>query len=544
MFHTFLRLLLTALFVANATFAAQLLSNSTCAVVAGPVNGEVWALTCGASDSANGFSMVSIGNSGGTAVVQNIQSVTFPKNFTGVHDNILVEYTGELRRTVVTRVGSLVISQGFALDSTGLYTKPTALLRTSATKAISVPVQAANLDSNAVALWPKPVEVAAHDIGLDKGGLLWLARGPWGITRTVVAPPKWDTLDGAAADTVPLLLLDVPNSRLVSTMQLDSVDSASIAPIWALAIDSTHGTLWLGSERGLWKGHRDSLALHRLSLGGIDSLRISGIWMSESGATLIVESSHLVTSKSSSHTVSSLWRSTNGGNTFEALNLPYDSLDISVSAAAFLGSEIWLSTHGIGSMQSGLLRIGASGPLQWPDSLRLPNRSESSNYLWGMETGVLDRDVIITSICTFPLGAGLGLAISTLGGGIAVSADSGTTWKPILNQKVVQGKLGEIRMVPSVLRYDGATSQVAYRLTEDSKITIEVFSYDMKKVRTIINKAARSADPIRSTHASTDFWDGRDQAGNRCTVGIYYVKVSDNHGHQGFGKVMWLGGRP
>jgi hypothetical protein len=96
-------------------------------------------------------------------------------------------------------------------------------------------------------------------------------------------------------------------------------------------------------------------------------------------------------------------------------------------------------------------------------------------------------------------------------------------------------------MVPSVITA-GSESLVSYKVSKDSKITIEVFSYDMKKVRKIVKSAPRFADASRSTNAKEDVWDGLDDYGNPCAMGVYYVRVKDNHGHVGWGKVMTLGG--
>ena len=79
-------------------------------------------------------------------------------------------------------------------------------------------------------------------------------------------------------------------------------------------------------------------------------------------------------------------------------------------------------------------------------------------------------------------------------------------------------------------------------MCKESKITIDVFSYDMRKVRTIVKDAHRDSDDSRSTNPKEDFWDGYDKAGRPCTMGVYYVRVKDNHGHVGWGKVMTLGG--
>ncbi len=245
-------------------------------------------------------------------------------------------------------------------------------------------------------------------------------------------------------------------------------------------------------------------------------------------------------SGSNTKTISSLWRSVDDGKTFTAVNLPYDSLDISVSSVAFLGDDAWLAVQGIENNWSGLLRINSKGPVAWADSLRLPDREDASNWIWGLDARVIDRDAFITGVSTFPLVSGMGLAVSTYGAGISVSADSGKTWRAILNQTPVKGGLAEVRTVPSVMRY-GSGSAINYRLDQQSKVTIEVFGYEMRKVRTVVRNATRAADPIRSSNAREDYWDGRDDAGNYVTVGMYYVRVRDNHGHEAWGKAMWLG---
>ena len=145
-------------------------------------------------------------------------------------------------------------------------------------------------------------------------------------------------------------------------------------------------------------------------------------------------------------------------------------------------------------------------------------------------------------MCAFPLSNNrTGLAIATYGNGVSVSADSGATWSVVLNRAKLSNNLGSIRMVPSVIT-PGDEALVSYKLGKESKITIEVFSYDMRKVRTIVKDAVRNADASRSSNPKEDFWDGRDDHGKDCTMGVYYIRVKDNHGHIGWGKAMTLGG--
>ena len=111
-----------------------------------------------------------------------------------------------------------------------------------------------------------------------------------------------------------------------------------------------------------------------------------------------------------------------------------------------------------------------------------------------------------------------------------------------MNQAAVKNDLGSIRMIPSVIGADNQ-SLVSYKVSKPSKITIEVFSYDMRKVRTIVKNAERPASTTRSSLATEDFWNGRDDAGRAVAMGIYYIRVKDNHGHVGWGKAITLGGK-
>jgi flagellar hook assembly protein FlgD len=216
----------------------------------------------------------------------------------------------------------------------------------------------------------------------------------------------------------------------------------------------------------------------------------------------------------------------------------YDDGDYTVSGVAFIGKTAYVAVTSGGSV-SGYFKLDSTGIRAWET-----DDDGKNNWLYGFETGATDRDAIITSICSFPLDQKTeGLALATYGNGVSVSADSGKTWTTILNRAKLGGDLGTIRMVPSVITSgDGDQSLVSYKVSKDAKITIDVFSYDMRKIRTIVKDAPRSADKSRSTNPKEDFWDGKDKAGRPCTMGVYYVRVKDNHGHIGWGKVMTLGG--
>ena len=137
---------------------------------------------------------------------------------------------------------------------------------------------------------------------------------------------------------------------------------------------------------------------------------------------------------------------------------------------------------------------------------------------------------------------GFFLAAATWGSGLAASADSGKSWSLVMNRTEVKGDLKEIRCIPSLLASNSAVSKIAYRLGKKSKVTIEVFSYDMRKIRTVVRGAVRFADQVRSSDADEDVWDGRDDEGRSVSSGVYYVRVKDDRGHEGWGKIYKTAG--
>lgn len=215
----------------------------------------------------------------------------------------------------------------------------------------------------------------------------------------------------------------------------------------------------------------------------------------------------------------------------------YDEADYTVGDVAFLGKNAFVLVRAVGGSISGYLKLDSLGVHAWEQ-----DDDGKLQWLYGYETGATDRKAIIMSMCTFPLTKDrMGLAIATRGNGVSVSADSGATWSVVLNRAKLNNNLGSIRMVPSVIT-PGSEALVSYKVGRESKITIEVFSYDMRKVRTIVKDAVRNADASRSTNPKEDVWDGRDDHGKDCTMGVYYIRVKDNHGHIGWGKAMTLGG--
>lgn len=507
---------------ALATFAAdRLVSNFTYAVAPGSVPGELRVVARG--DAQSGVSVLGLGLADGNLQVLSVQTTLLDRQYALVPDFIFSGLTGERRRVAVatTAAGELWIP--YYVSGDGSLIEPEGLVSFSGGA-----FQAEHLSNDTLVLADSlPADRAVGGMFADHD-TLWMAQGSAGLVKWVPSTTvgeRW--------------LFDSTATQLVNAATVDSV-AAPFAPIYGLASHFDDRAMWLATVKGLWMRQADG-TLNASAPAELTKSRVTGVWSGGDPWQIVAETAV----REGSLTRSALWRSLDSGKTFQNIMPAYDSLDVVTTAVAFVGDRAWLAIQSSEGSRAGLVRIDTSGPVAWTDSLPAGALSTASRWIWGLDAGVLDRDVHVTGICSFPLSDGrLGLALSSFGGGLSLSADSGKTWRPFLNQTEVKSNLSEIRLVPSVLRYQGATALVAYRLTQDSRIDIEIFSYDMKRVRKLVAGAARSADPVRSSDPRVDVWDGRDDAGREVAMGIYYVKVTDNHGHTGWGKVMTLGGRP
>jgi photosystem II stability/assembly factor-like uncharacterized protein len=68
-----------------------------------------------------------------------------------------------------------------------------------------------------------------------------------------------------------------------------------------------------------------------------------------------------------------------------------------------------------------------------------------------------------------------------------------------------------------------------------ASVTIEIFDFGMNRVRTVVKDAQRLG-----TQEHDEIWDGRDDARNQVTNGVYFYRVVLNDGDPVWGKVMVL----
>ena len=512
-----------------------LFSNWAFSVAPGPSSGSLWVFSRGDANSGVTLLKLRASASGQVQVDGSVQEAV-SDSMTAVQDGIFTDVRADHRRIPVEKAGRLgTVYPMFGLARDGSFLQPEGIISVRGSEKIErivetpleLPTAAEDLDTTAMSY---AVSGLAYD---SSSKVLWVARGVLGLTG-------YDISKGANDPREFRLLLDAEKKTL-DTLKLNaSKDLKKYTEIFDVAMDD--GDLWIATAKGLWVLSADG----KLSLASkaLDTMRVTGVWIGGEPLRAIAET-QMQTEKA---VVGGLWRKNLGGKG-DFAKVPfidiegkaqkkdiYDNADYTVSDVAFVGGETFVAVRTVGGSESGFLKVDSLGARSFE------NEDEESSWLYGFEMGVTDRNVIICGMAAFPLADGVtGLAVATYGNGISVSADSGRTWSTILNRAKLGGDLGSVRMVPSVITA-GGESLVSYKVSKDSKITIEVFSYDMRKVRKIVKSAPRFADAFRSSNAKEDFWDGLDDYGNPCTMGVYYVRVKDNHGHVGWGKVMSLGG--
>ncbi|MBR2059842.1 MAG: hypothetical protein IJ982_13290 [Fibrobacter sp.] len=510
-----------------------LFSNWAFSVAPGGDYGSLWVFSRG--DMNSGVTRLDLKvSASGQVQVSGTEQGPLSDSVTAVHDGIFTDVNANHRRIPAENAGRLgLVYPMYGLDNNGNLLQPEGIISVRSTEDIfetplELPSAAEELDS--------AMTYAVSGLAYDSTRkTLWIARGMLGLTG-------YDISRGANDPKEFRLIFDRENKAL-DTLKLNaSKDLKKYTEVFDVALDPNTRDLWMATTRGLWVLSADGKLASASKV--LDSMRVTGVWVGGDPLMVIAETQ----AQGKESMKGGLWRKyvEKSGDFAKVPFIDvkgnsqkkdvYDNADYTVSNVAFVGKQALVAVRTVGGSVTGLLRVDSLGVRAYESD------EEESQWLFGFEMGVTDRDVMICDIAAFPLEKNTtGLAVATYGNGISVSADTGRTWTPILNRAKLSGNLGTVRMVPSVITA-GSESLVSYKVSKDSKITIEVFSYDMKKVRKIVKSAPRFADASRSTNAKEDVWDGLDDYGNPCAMGVYYVRVKDNHGHVGWGKVMTLGG--
>ena len=530
----------------NALAGETLFSNYVFSVAPAGENGKLWAFSQDNSGTYSGITYLSFSVAkDGSIVTEPTKREQVSDTLTAVHDGLqysnISDEQAEYRRLSAIYAGSdlgLVLPI-FAMDSNDRYRIPAGYFTIrDVNNIIENPIDisaAADIDT----LKNNPMMYTISGFAYDSTAKrLWVARGALGLMVNDRSGKN------GAKDTTFVLNYEKKQLEKLENVK-KNLDLKNNPEIFDVCQHPKTGELWLATAKGILKRNSDG-KFSTVSTKLDSTARVTGLWMGGDPLQIIAETNY----KKDGNVVGGLWRRYDGKDKdFSKVNFLdtagkvqkkdiYDESDYTVSDVAFLGKTAFVLVSSVGGSATGYLKMDSVGIKAWEK-----NDNGKDKWLYGYETGATDRNMRITSLTTFPLtDKRMGLAIGTYGNGLSVSADSGASWSVVLNRAKLDNNLGSIRMVPSVILAPGEESLVSYKVGRESKITIEVFSYDMRQVRTIVKDAVRNADASRSSNPKEDFWDGRDDHGKDCTMGVYYIRVKDNHGHIGWGKAMTLGG--
>ncbi len=525
----------------SALAGETLFSNYVFSVAPAGENGKLWAFSQDNTYSGITYLSFSVAKDG-SIVTEPTKREQVSDTLTAVHDgmqySVIPDEQAEYRRIPAIYAGTNLgyVLPMFAMNREDRYRVPAGYYTIRDVKnIIENPVDiptAADVDT----LRHNPMMYTISGFAYDSTAKrLWIARGALGLMVHDVSGKK-------SADTT--FILNFEKKKLEKLEDDTELDLKNNPEIFDVRLHPKTGELWLATAKGVLKRSSDgkiSTASTKLD----STARVTGLWMGGEPLQIIAETNY----KKDGNVIGGLWRRYDEKDKdFAKVNFLdtagkvqkkdiYDESDYTVGDVAFLGKTAFVLVSSVGGSTSGYFKMDSLGIKSWEK-----DDDGKDKWLYGYETGATDRKMRITSLTTFPItDKRMGLAIGTFGNGISVSADSGASWSAVLNRARLDNNLGSIRMVPSVIA-PGHESLVSYKVGRESKVTIEVFSYDMRKVRTIVKDAVRHADASRSSNPKEDFWDGRDDHGKDCTMGVYYIRVKDNHGHVGWGKTMTLGG--
>ena len=521
----------------NAYAGETLFSNYVFAVGPAGQNGALWAFSRDGSYSGVTLLNFNVADKGNVVTEGTAQAPVETDTLTAARYEIFEEDFAERRRIPAIYAGTklgLVLPM-YAMDKEERYRVPAGFytirdLKNVIENPLDVPPTVTDLDT----LKKNPMMYATSGFAYDSTAKrLWVARGAMGVM-------VHDMSGNKSRDTT--YVLNVKSKKFEVIKDYSELDLEKYPEVFDVRLHPETGDLWLATAKGVWVKSSSEI---KSASDKLKNTRVTGLWMGTSPLQIIAETSY----KKDDNVVGGLWRiygeKAKDFSKVDFLDTAgkvqkkdiYDESDYTVSDIAFIGKTAYVLVRTVGGSISGYLKLDSLGAKAWEK-----DDDGKLQWLYGYETGATDRKATIMSMCAFPLSKNrTGLAIATYGNGVSVSADSGATWNVVLNRAKLSNNLGSIRMVPSVIT-PGDEALVSYKLDKESKITIEVFSYDMRKVRTIVKDAVRNADAVRSTNPKEDFWDGRDDHGKDCTMGVYYIRVKDNHDHVGWGKAMTLGG--
>jgi hypothetical protein len=367
---------------------------------------------------------------------------------------------------------------------------------------------------------------AGSTIRSQDGGGTWDRVLPGGAKRIVYQAAE------TAADSF-LLVADSLARAGGAAEEIDQLRAAadSVASQWLLhrtfEVLAYGDTVWIGTSSGIarsfdggvsWKNIKVRLDDRQVPLPG----NIGANWVLSLDRQILADGGSVIwagTRVTAGGEVNSMAFSRDNGETWQITGPAF------AWGFAFTPDRVWAGTDG------GLLLSEDQG-VSWTE-VKIQD-SFSGEPLSGTFVGVESVDGVLWA------GAENGLGRSD---------DGGQSWrvlktlvKPLsLDQDLFIGQGG---LTDSVATYAApnpfAPSQkeqvrIVYSLSTESRVTIKVYDFASRLVRTLIANELRPGDEEHG-----EAWDGRDDSGDSVANGVYFYRIELDSGQEAFSKVVVL----
>ncbi|HJP31400.1 MAG TPA: FlgD immunoglobulin-like domain containing protein [Candidatus Latescibacteria bacterium] len=397
-----------------------------------------------------------------------------------------------------------------------------------------------------------PVQNPCFGLTLD-GDTIWAAFWSGSTVRSTDFGRTWERVLPGGGDRIVFGVADVETDLGILQFEADSLvtagaDATQIAQIRA-AIDSVAAlsllhrtfsvtawgdTVWIGTASGVvssfdsgstWRTHKVRLNDFDEPLPG----NLSGNWGLAIERELTADGRSLV------------WVGagvTEGPGQVGAMNVTEDGITWQATGPTFAwdfaftgGDTIWAGSD--------------AGLLMTPD--------RGDNWFLAEVEDLVSRDILLPTFVgveRFALPDGSMALWAGAENGLGRSIDGGRTWTilsfPLMTRSLDSGEFigaGDFRDLDGVRAYaapspfapsQGQLCRFVYSLADDARVTIEIYDFASRKVRTLVDGVDRGGGNRGEN------WDGLDDEGRAVANGVYFFRVETDGGDRAFGNLVVL----
>ena len=398
------------------------------------------------------------------------------------------------------------------------------------------------------------IQNACFGLSLD-GDTVWAAFFSGSTIRSTDFGRTWERVLPGGGDRIVFRDADVETDVRLLQFEADSLESAgadptvvaqaraeadSVASLYLLhrtfSVAAWGDTVWIGTSSGItssvdfgrtWINHKVRLNDFDEPLPG----NLSGNWglsiereITADGRSLVWVGAGVTEGAGQ---VAAMNFTQDGGRSWQATG-PTFAWDFAFTG----GDTIWAGTD--------------VGLLVTPD--------RGANWLLAEVEDPFTRDVLLPSFVgveRFVLPDGRVAVWAGADNGLGRSVDGGISWTilsfPLLTRSLDSGEFigsSDFKDLDGVRTYaapspfapsQGQRCRFVYSLADDARVTIEIYDFASRRVRTLVDGVDRAGG---SNHGEN--WDGLDDGGRPVANGVYFFRIETDGGDRAFGNLVLL----